>query len=95
MIIIAGHLMVHAGERDRFVDAHRDLVVRARAADGCIDLAITADPIDPGRVNNLEIWRSTEDLHAWRARVNAPEHGIAVTDAAMRRYDASEGGSLF
>ncbi len=33
----------------------RDLVNRARAFDGCIDLAITADTVDPRRINNLEV----------------------------------------
>ncbi len=59
-------------DRDRFVDARRDLVERARASDGCIHLAITADSVDPRRVNNVEVWTDSDTLEAWRARANAP-----------------------
>ena len=55
MWIIAGYITVDEDERDRYVAAHRDLVVRAREAPGCLDVAITADPVDPRRVNNFEL----------------------------------------
>ena len=51
MVIIAGHLLVEPAEGDAYVDAMRDLVTRARAFDGCIHLAITADSVDPDRTN--------------------------------------------
>jgi quinol monooxygenase YgiN len=44
MVIIAGYVLVDEGQRDAYVEAHRDLVECARAFEGCIDLAITADP---------------------------------------------------
>lgn len=95
MIIIAGHLLVDASDRDRYVAEHRDLIERARAFDGCIDVAITADPVDPRRVNNIEVWDSSDALDAWRAQANAPDHGIAIVAMAMKRYDATDGGPLF
>jgi quinol monooxygenase YgiN len=70
MVIIAGYVLVDEGQRDAYVEAHRDLVERARAFEGCIDLAITADPVDRRRVNNLEVWASAEALDAWRAEAN-------------------------
>jgi quinol monooxygenase YgiN len=72
MLIIAGHEEVDAGERDRYGAAHEDLVRRARQAPGCLDLAITADALDPTRVNNFERWQSMEHLDAWRAVAHAP-----------------------
>ena len=48
MIIISGHELVPAKNRDRYVDAYRDLVSRARAFDGCVHIAITADSVNPG-----------------------------------------------
>jgi quinol monooxygenase YgiN len=60
MVIIAGYVLLDEDERDAYVDAHRDLVTRARAFDGCIDLAITADALDPRRVNTVELWDSAE-----------------------------------
>jgi quinol monooxygenase YgiN len=67
MVIIAGHLEVDAAERDQYVAAHGDLVRRARQAPGCLDLAITADALDPTRVNNFERWQSVEHLDAWQS----------------------------
>jgi quinol monooxygenase YgiN len=72
MLIIAGHEVVDAGDRDQYVSAHDDLVRRARQAPGCLDVAITADALDPTRVNNFERWQSMEHLDAWRAVAHAP-----------------------
>ncbi|MBM9465369.1 antibiotic biosynthesis monooxygenase [Aeromicrobium sp. YIM 150415] len=94
MIIIAGHEIVAADRRDTFVDAFRGMVARARDADGCLHASITADSVDPERVDVLEIWRDEKALKAWRKRargprVEQPEH------VEIRRYEATEGGPLF
>jgi len=57
---------VDADERDRYVEAHRDLIVRARKALGCLDVAITADPVDHRR----DSWDAVE---AWRPQAHAPD----------------------
>jgi quinol monooxygenase YgiN len=76
VLIIAGHARVAQADRDAYVAAHRDLVERCRGAGGCLDVAISADPLDPGRVNIFERWDSQESLDAWRAVANAPDTGI-------------------
>jgi quinol monooxygenase YgiN len=96
MIIIAGYSLVAADERDRFVAAHRDLVTRARRFDGCLDVSISADPVDPRRINAMEVWRDAEALDGWRAVAHAPEMGdVAIDIGNMRRYNAEDGGPLF
>lgn len=95
MIIIAGHLRINESQRDAFVQAHQDLIKRARGFDGCVELAITADSLDPGRVNNLEIWRDTAALDAWRRQADPPSLDTSFDDTAMKRYDAEDGGPLF
>jgi quinol monooxygenase YgiN len=95
MVIIAGYMLVDEGQRDAYVEARRDLVRRARAFEGCIDLAITADPVDRRRVNNLEVWASAEVLNAGRAEANPPQIGIEPADMHMRRFYAEDGGPLF
>ncbi|WCO67234.1 antibiotic biosynthesis monooxygenase [Iamia majanohamensis] len=95
MVIIAGHVLVAEAERDRCVALFQDLVRRCREADGCIDMAISADPVDPARVNNLEVWASAEALDAWRAVADAPDPGVAMDASAMARDDATDGGPLF
>lgn len=95
MIIIAGYLSVDPAQRDRYVAEHQDLVRRARAFDGCVDLAITADPVRDDRVNNLEVWESEKVLEAWRAISASPVLDIAIVGGQMRRYDATDVGDPF
>ena len=78
MLIIAGHVRVPEADRDTYVAAFHDLVERGRTADGCLDVVISADPVDPGRVNVFERWESQEVLDAWRAVANAPDPGIEL-----------------
>jgi quinol monooxygenase YgiN len=72
MLIIAGKMMVHPDVRDKWVEDHRDAITRARAFPGCLDLYLSADPLEEGRINFLERWESEEDLAAWRAVANPP-----------------------
>lgn len=95
MVIICGSVQVDPDRRDEYVVAHRDLVRRARDADGCLHVAITADSVDPGRVNNVEVWRDAAALDAWRAVANAPELEIEFSASDVARYDATDGGPLF
>ncbi|MGJ7906836.1 putative quinol monooxygenase [Actinopolyspora sp. H202] len=95
MLIIAGHLLVDAADRDAFVAAHADLAARARRAPGCHDLAITADSVDPARVNNYERWESWDDVQAWRAVADAPDTGIAIIADHVAMYDATNERSPF
>ena len=94
MIIIAGYELVNAKDRDRYVDASRDLVTRARESDGCIHIAVTADSVDPERIDSVEVWRDAEALDAWRKRAKAPRMK-KPKHSAVRRYDATDGGPLF
>ncbi|MBN2623449.1 MAG: antibiotic biosynthesis monooxygenase [Acidimicrobiales bacterium] len=90
MVIIAGHVEVDARDRDRYVAAHQDMVRRARQAPGCLDLAITADALDPTRVDVFERWQSEEHLDAWRAVAHAPDTGISFRGADVQMYVISE-----
>jgi len=95
MVIIAGYVLVAEKRRDDYVEAFRGLVERARSFEGCIDLAITADPVDGRRVNTLEVWASAEVLDAWRAEAKPPRTGIKLADVQVRRFNAEDGGPLF
>ena len=89
MLIIAGSVQVDPADRSRLVDAFADLVRRSREAPGCLDVAVTADSVDPGRINNFERWRSQEDLDAWRAVANAPDVGDAFRTVDVALFDVS------
>ena len=94
MIITAGYELVDAKKRDSVVDAHRDLVSRAREFDGCIHVAITADSVDREQINSVEVWRDAEAMEQWRAQANAPDVE-APKYSSLKRYDATDGGPLF
>jgi quinol monooxygenase YgiN len=89
MLIIAGYELMAEADRDAYVEAHGDLVARARKAPGCLDVAISADPLDPRRVNTYERWESRALLDEWRAVANAPDTGITVDHVEVSLYDAS------
>ena len=95
MLIIAGHLTVDPGRRDEYVGAFVDLVRRARQAPGCLDVAVTADAVNAGRVYMYERWQSWDDVKAWRMVANAPEVDIEVTGADVAMWDADGERSPF
>ncbi len=105
MIIIAGHEIVDAGDQRpirRCLQGSRDrlevvqFISRARTCcRGLHPPAITADSVDPRRVNNAEVWESAEALDHWRAQAKAPDPGIKTFGGDMRRFDATDGGPLF
>ncbi|MDD7937728.1 antibiotic biosynthesis monooxygenase [Actinomycetospora lutea] len=89
MLIIAGHVQVAPERRDALVAEFADLVRRARAAPGCLDVAVTADSVDPGRINNFERWASQDDLDHWRSIAHARDIGDEVLDVQVSLFDAS------
>src|SRR5690625_4459128 len=94
-VITAGHYRVDRQHRDNWIATFEDLVTRARGAEGAIHIAITADSVDPERVNVLEVWRDSEALDRWRERANGPELELEMHDMRIKRYEAYEGGPLF
>ena len=68
MVIVAGHITVDPEQRESYLAGSMSVVEKARRADGCLDFAITADLLDPGRVNLFERWES-------QARKGGPPQG--------------------
>ncbi|GAB3483619.1 putative quinol monooxygenase [Amycolatopsis cihanbeyliensis] len=94
-VIVAGKVYVEPGERDRFVAGHRELVLRCRERPGCLDLAISPDPVEPGRVNLFEHWESEEALAAWRAIAPAPAVDVEITDDQVLKHEVASSGPPF
>ncbi len=89
MLIIAGTLHVDPTTRDRYLDNCGEVVRQARAAPGCLDFALTADLIDPSRINVYERWESDEQLHDFRG--TGPDAGQQeqIVDGDVRKYRIS------
>ena len=66
MLIISGWLQVDPQARDRYLSDCTRVVTLARSAPGCLDFALSADLVDPARINVYERWASDEQLHAFR-----------------------------
>ena len=89
MLIIAGQLTVDSDDRDRYVSDCKPVVEQARRAPGCEDFALTADPLDPRRVNVYERWDSDEALARFRG--SGPDDGLSsrIRGAHVRKYRIS------
>ena len=87
MLIIAGHLIVDATDRDTYVADCAAAVAAARGAEGCLDFAVSADAIDPRRVNVFERWQTRESLDAFRG--HGPDDDIAsrILDINVVEYE--------
>jgi quinol monooxygenase YgiN len=62
MVIVAGHITVDPQRRESYLAGCVRIVEQARRAVGCLDVAICADLVDPGRAGSqaaLETFRSS------------------------------------
>ena len=56
---------------------------------GQVDFALSADLVDPGRINVFERWESDEDLHRFRGSGPEAEQTAQIRDAEVRKYRIS------
>ena len=89
MIIVAGHLIVAAEDRAAYLAGCVSVVAQARRAPGCLDFAITADPLDPGRIAIFERWESRAAVAAFRGSGPSDEQRGATLSAAVAEYDVA------
>ncbi|MCL4301792.1 MAG: antibiotic biosynthesis monooxygenase [Anaerolineae bacterium] len=91
MIIIAGHSRAkNTHDRDAIVAAFADMVERARKQDGCLDLSISSDSVDPERINVFECWRDQQSLDAWRKIAKPPRVSLRDAHVNLYRSDKAE-----
>lgn len=89
MIIVAGHLTVEPEHRESYLAGCVSVVAQARATPGCLDFAIAADLVEPGRVNVVERWESQEAVEAFRGSGPGGEQGAAMLSASVAEYDVA------
>lgn len=90
MIIIAGYTRTDVEKRDGAVEAFKGTIERARARDGCLDFSISADAVDPERVNLFECWRDQTALDAWRKVAKGPWMKPREVAVSLYRTDKAE-----
>ena len=94
MVIVAGHITVDPRQRDSYVAGSKRVIEQGRRAAGCLDFAITADPLDPGRINIFERWESQAAVEAFRRSAPAPSKRAAMLSASVAEYDIADARSL-
>jgi quinol monooxygenase YgiN len=93
MVIVGGHITVDPEQRESYLAGCMSVVEKARRADGCLDFAITADLLDPGRVNLFERWESQAAVETFRS---GPSKSKARQHARCRaEYDIADVRPLF
>jgi quinol monooxygenase YgiN len=94
MVIVAGQVHVDPAGRERYLAGCADVVGQARRAPGCLDFAITADLIDPGRINIFERWETQEAVNSFRGSGPTEEQAEAILAASVAEYDVTDIRSL-
>lgn len=87
MIIVAGHLVVAAADREGFIAKSSEAVRLARAANGCHDYAVSADAVDPDRVNIFERWEDAASLGAFRGSGPSGDIGSLIKSFHVSEFD--------
>ena len=90
MVIVAGHITVDAEQRESYLAGCMSVVEKARRADGCLDFAITADLLDPGRVNVFERWESQAAVKAFRSSGPSNKQRAAMLSVSVAEYDIAD-----
>jgi quinol monooxygenase YgiN len=94
MVIVAGQIFVDPARRERYLAGCAGVVEQARRAPGCLDFAITADLIEPGRINVFERWETQEAVTAFRGDGPDEEQSAAIRTASVAEYDVADVRSL-
>ena len=94
MVIVAGHLIVDPADRDSYLAGCVPVVEQARSAPGCLDFALSADLVDPGRINVFERWETQEAVEAFRGSGPSDDQSAAMLGASVYEYDIGDVRSL-
>ena len=94
MVIVAGHIVVAPEDRDDYLSGCVEVVRQARQARGCLDFSLSADLLEPGRVNIFERWESQDAVEAFRGSGPSDEQGDAIRAASVAEYDIADARSL-
>ena len=90
MVIVAGHITVEPQQRESYLAGCVSVVERACRAAGCLDFTITADLVDPGRIDVFERWESREAVEAFRGGGPSEEQSAAMLSASVAEYDVAD-----
>jgi quinol monooxygenase YgiN len=94
MIIVSGSIHVDEDARDAYLEGCREVILAARAAEGCLDFHLAADPIEPDRINVYEQWETAAAVEAFRGSGPSDDQSAAVTRASVAQHEVASTTSL-
>jgi len=94
VVIVAGHIVVNPEQRDDYLAGCVEVVRQARRAPGCLDFSLSADLLEPGRVNIYERWESQAAVETFRGSGPSDEQGAAIVAASVSEYDIGDERTL-
>ena len=80
--------------RDGYLAGCVEVVQQARRTPGCLDFALSADVLDPGRVNIFERWESQAAVEAFRGSGPSDEQAQAIVSASVAEFDVTTNAPL-
>lgn len=90
MIVVAGHIEVRPEDRPAFLAGSAEAVLSARATVGCLDFAVSPDPVEPGRVNVYERWTDHASLRTFREDGPGDDLNALIVRAEVSEFETAE-----
>lgn len=87
MILVVGYFLLDPAQRDRAIELSRPAVIAARATPGCIDFAVSADSVDPARINVCERWTERASLDHFRGVGPTNELVNLIRESSVKEYE--------
>ncbi len=94
VIIVSGSLDVEPAERAAYLESCVEVIVAARQAPGCVNFHLSADAIDPGRVNVFEQWESVSAVEVFRGSGPSSEQTAVILSATVHQHEISQSTQL-
>jgi len=94
MIIVSGWLKTAADRRQSYLSACRPVIQAARAAPGCVDFHLAADPLDEERINVFEQWEDVESVERFRQSGPDAEMVEVIVSATVHQHEIASTVSL-
>lgn len=86
MIIVAGKIIVKPADRAKFIEHSLEAVELARKTKGCVDFAVSADPLEKNRVNIFEMWKTQKALDTFRNEGPGDDLTALILSADVQQY---------
>jgi quinol monooxygenase YgiN len=90
VVIVAGHIVVDPQQRESYLADCVSVVEQARGAPGCLDFAIAADLVEPGRIDIFERWESQAAVEAFRGSGPSDAQAATMRAASIAEYDVAD-----